>query len=78
MLSLILSAPPAGFTHCRLHQRAWGASLDRWVMFHVPTRDGSPGTDTPCDRCLAVPTAAPNVGDCADKACQEDTHDPRS
>ena len=55
MLALGLGSSPAGLTHCRVHQRAWVASLDRWVAFHVPTRDGSPGTDAPCDRCAAGP-----------------------
>ena len=53
MFSLRLGSSPTGFTHCRVHQRAWVASLDRWVAFHVPTRDGSPSTDAPCDRCAA-------------------------
>jgi hypothetical protein len=53
MLSLFLGSSPAQLTHCRVHQRVWVASLDRWVAFHVPTRDGSPGTDAPCDHCRA-------------------------
>ena len=55
MLSLVLGSSPAGFTHCRVHQRAWVAALDRWVAFHVPTRDGNPVTDGPCDYCLVLP-----------------------
>jgi hypothetical protein len=54
MLSLALSSPPAQVTYCRVHQRAWVASLDRWVTFRVPTRDGSPITDAPCDLCTAT------------------------
>ena len=53
MLSLVLGSPPAQLIYCRVHQRAWVASLDRWVAFHVPTRDGSPRRDAPCDRCPA-------------------------
>ena len=53
MLALVLGSPPAQLTYCRVHQRAWVAALDRWVAFHVPTRDGSPSTDAPCDRCAA-------------------------
>jgi hypothetical protein len=54
MLSLALGSPPAHVTYCRVHQRAWVASLDRWVVFHVPTRDGSPITDARCDLCSAA------------------------
>ena len=62
MLALVLGSPPAPLTYCRVHQRAWVASLDRWVAFHVPTRDGSPGTDAPCDRCAAGHQRAEVVG----------------
>ena len=62
MFSLRLGSSPTGFTHCRVHQRAWVASLDCWVAFHVPTRDGSPVTDAPCDRCLAGHDNAAAVG----------------
>jgi hypothetical protein len=47
MLSLVLSSPQAPLSYCRVHQRAWVASLDRWVVFQVPTRDSSPVTDAP-------------------------------
>ena len=53
MLALVLGSPPAPLTYCRVHQRVWVASLNHWVAFHVPTRDGSPVTDAPCDRCRA-------------------------
>jgi hypothetical protein len=62
MRALVLGSPPAHMTYCRVHQRAWVASLDRWVAFHVPTRDGSPSTDTPCDRCAAGHHRAEGVG----------------
>jgi hypothetical protein len=62
MFSLRLGSSPTGFTHCRVHQRAWVASLDCWVAFHVPTRDGSPVTDAPCDRCLGRPHDTEEVG----------------
>jgi hypothetical protein len=62
MFALGLGSPPAPLTYCRVHQRAWVASLDRWVAFHVPTRDGSPSTDAPCDRCAAGPQRAEGVG----------------
>jgi hypothetical protein len=62
MLTLVLGSPPASLTYCRVHQCAWVASLDRWVAFHVPTRDGSPVTDALCDRCLVRPRGAEVFG----------------
>ena len=62
MLSMVFGSPPAPLTYCRVHQRAWVASLERWVAFHVPTRNGSPGTDAPCDRCGVRPHGAEGVG----------------
>jgi hypothetical protein len=62
MLALVLGSSPTGFTHCRVHQRAWVASLGRWVAFHVPTRDGSLVTNAPCDRCGVQPHGAEAVG----------------
>ena len=62
MLALVLGSPPAQLPYCRVHQRAWVAALERWVAFHVPTRDGSPGTDAPCDRCGVRPHGAEMVG----------------
>jgi hypothetical protein len=53
MLTLVLGSLPAPLTYCCVHQRAWVTSLNQWVAFHVPTRDGSPVTDAPCDCCLA-------------------------
>ena len=61
-VTMVFGSSPAGFTHCRVHQRAWVVSLERWVAFHVPTRDGSPGTDAPCDRCGVRPHGAEMVG----------------
>ena len=55
ILALGLGSPPAPLTSCRVHQRAW-------VAFHVPTRDGSPGTDAPCDRYAAGPQRVEGVG----------------
>jgi hypothetical protein len=64
MLTLVLGSRPAPLTltYCRVHQRAWVASLDRWVAFHVPTRDGNPVTDAPCDRCCVQPHDDPAGG----------------
>ena len=62
MLALVLGPPPAHMTYCHAHQRAWVASLDRWVAFHVPTRDGSPVTDTPCDHCAVGYQRVKRVG----------------
>ena len=62
-VTMFFGSPPAPLTYCRVHQRAWVASLERWVAFHVPTRDGSPGMDAPCDRCLGRPHSAEVVGD---------------
>ena len=61
-VTMVFGSSPAGFTHCRVHQRAWVVSLERWVAFHVPTRDGSPGTDAQCDRCAAGDQWAEGVG----------------
>jgi hypothetical protein len=41
------------FRTYRMHERAWVASLDRCMAFHVLTGDGSQGTDAPCDCCTA-------------------------
>ena len=62
MLALVLGSLSAPLTYCCVHQRAWMASLDRWVTFHVPTRNGSPSTDAPCDRCAAEPQRVEGVG----------------
>ena len=61
-VTMVFGSSPAGVTHCRVHQRAWVASLDRWVAFHVPTRDGSTSRDAPCDRCPARHQRAEGVG----------------
>jgi hypothetical protein len=55
MFALVLGSSPAPLTHCRVHQRVWVVALDRWVAFHVPTKNGSPVTDAPCDHCRAEP-----------------------
>ena len=62
MLALVLGSPPVPLTYCRVHQRAWVASLDRWVTFRIPTRDGSPVTDALCDHCLVRSRGAEVVG----------------
>lgn len=59
---MLLGAPSTHVTYCRVHQRAWVESLDRWVAFRTPTRDGVSVTDTPCDTCTAMPTGAAGVG----------------
>jgi hypothetical protein len=63
MLSLVLGSPPAPMRYCRVHQRAWVTSLDRWVTFHVPTRDGNPSTDVPCDLCRTLPRGGEVLGE---------------
>ena len=61
-VAMILGSPSAHVTYCRVHQRAWVESLDRWVAFRTPTREGVSVTDAPCDTCTAMPTGAAGVG----------------
>ena len=53
MVSTLLVSLTASVTYCRVHQRAWAASLDQWLAFCVPTRYGSHVTDAMCDLCTA-------------------------
>jgi hypothetical protein len=59
---MLLGSPSAHVTYCRVHQRAWVESLDRWVAFRTPTRDGISVTDAPCDTCTALSTGAEVLG----------------
>ena len=61
-VAMLLGSPSAHVTYCRVHQRAWVESLDRWVAFSTPTRDGVSVTDAPCDTCTALPTGAEGGG----------------
>jgi hypothetical protein len=53
MFSTWLVSPRASAKYCRVHQRAWVASLDPWMAFREPTRYGSPVTEAVCDICNA-------------------------
>ena len=61
-VAMLLDSPSAHVTYCRVHQRALVESLDRWVAFRTPTRDGLSVTDAPCDTCTALSTGAAGVG----------------
>ena len=51
MFAMLLVSPTARLTYCRVHQRAWVASMDRWMAFREPTLYGSPVTEAVCDLC---------------------------
>jgi hypothetical protein len=61
-VAMLLGSPSAHVTYCRVHQRAWVESLDRWLAFRTPTRDGVSVTDAPCDTCTALPIGAEGSG----------------
>ena len=53
MFAMLLVSPTARLTYCRVHQRAWVASLDQWMACREPTVYGSPVTEAVCDFCTA-------------------------
>lgn len=54
MLAMLLGSLPAHFPSCRVHQRAWVESLERWGAFRTPPLDGISLTEDPCDMCIAL------------------------
>ena len=58
MFSTLFVSPTASLKYCRVHQRAWVESLDRWVAFREPVLYGSPVTEAMCDTCTAAPLPA--------------------
>jgi hypothetical protein len=62
MFATLLVSPRASLKYCRVHQRAWVESLDRWVAFREPALYGSPVTEAVCDIC---PTSR-NVAECGE------------
>ena len=53
MFTTLPVSPTANLPYCRVHQRAWVASLDQWMGFCEPTLYGSPVTEAKCDRWTA-------------------------
>jgi hypothetical protein len=53
MFATLFVSPTARLLYCRVHQRAWVESLDRWMTFREPTLYGSPVTEAVCDICTA-------------------------
>jgi len=53
MFSTLLVSPPARLPYCRVHQRVWVESLDRWMTFREPALYGSPVLEAVCDTCTA-------------------------
>ena len=54
MLTTLPLSPTANLKYCRVHQRAWVASLDQWMVFREPTLYGSPVMEAMCDICTAL------------------------
>ena len=70
MFATLLVSPRASVKYCRVHQRAWVESLDRWMAFREPTLYGSPVTEAVCDTC----TASRHVAGCGEsrRGCRHD------
>ena len=70
MFATLLVSPTASVKYCRVHQRAWVESLDRWMAFREPTLYGSPVTEAVCDTC----TASRHVAGCGEsrRGCRHD------
>lgn len=62
MFATFLDSPTARLQYCRVHQRAWVASLDQWMAFREPTPYRSPVTEAVCDTC----TASRHVAGCGE------------